>query len=165
MFIIIEGLDRTGKTTLAENLAQLTDATITHHSKPKNHPIFEYTAQGYTPNSGQHEIHDRYHIGETVWPRIFKRATHMTPELFSKIESELAGVGALIIYAQRDLDLLADELEDEPIDAFQATRAACMFEAALHRCKCEVVTYDYTKDADRLPFYIAWARALELSCR
>ena len=42
MIFVIEGLDRTGKTTLARQLADTHGLPYRHFSKPEQHPLDEY---------------------------------------------------------------------------------------------------------------------------
>jgi thymidylate kinase len=67
--IILEGLDATGKTTLANALAARLASSVIHSSKPKlEMGWIEYHVRSMAMEPA---ILDRYHIGEAVWPVIF----------------------------------------------------------------------------------------------
>jgi hypothetical protein len=167
VLIVIEGLDRTGKSTLAKNLQALAApnnvTTVNHHSKPKSHPLDEYEADldWYLPGTGFTVIEDRFHIGERVWPTVFGRKSEMDEAMFLHIELFLRSRGALTIYADRDLELLKNELQDEPIDIVGAREARQLFDSAMFDAVTDVVGYDYTRDSNDLQDFVTLARMHE----
>lgn len=134
MLIIIEGVDRTGKTTLAESLKnRLNGADLYHCSAPDKHTtaIDEYVDPlcGYQPGSGRHVIYDRHWLGETVWPGIFGRPSIMTEADQLAIEAFLLTRGALLVLALREEESLKEAVEssDQPITGDQAIAAQRRF--------------------------------------
>lgn len=106
MLIILEGPDLSGKTTLAERLVTYLGAkfsrssvTLIHRGPPRSHPLNEYVTPllDYRPDSGQHIICDRWHLGEMIYPAVMGRKTQMTPGVFQYIEWFLRSRGALIV--------------------------------------------------------------------
>lgn len=136
MLIIIEGIDRTGKSTLADAIAEKVGGEVIHSSKPTRHPLREYETRlkDYVPGTGQHLILDRWHVGELVWPEIFGRKSEYDFAMFAHTEMFLRSRGALLVYATRDdHEQHARELIEfgEPIDWDQAARALDLFDRAL----------------------------------
>lgn len=106
MFIILEGPDGVGKTTLADALKERIRAdhpddevTVYHSGPPELHPLDEYVraVRGYRPGTGQHIICDRWHWGEFVYPRITGRKTRLDVESWWYIERYLARLGAVAV--------------------------------------------------------------------
>lgn len=141
MLILIEGLDRTGKTTLASAIAEAVGAELYHFSKPEQHPLLEYESwlDDYVPDSGRHVVCDRYHWGETVWPTIYDRPTEYTPEMLLHTELYLESRGALMVYTRSSAESIISRLDDpypppekvEPaLELFrrarQSSRLACL---------------------------------------
>ena len=146
MLFIIEGLDKTGKTTLARALSQVIGgAEIRHASKPIGHPLddYEVSLDAYRPCS-DHLILDRFHVGELVWPRVFMRESEFDQPMYRHVEMFLHSRGAVVIRAERDLELLKNELDDEPINEFQAELADGLFRGAHLLAACPRIPYDYT---------------------
>lgn len=102
MLIIIEGVDGTGKTTLAQELRRRLgdrgDTVIAHFGPPRDPPLVEYvqTLQGLLEKH-DHVICDRFHLGEQIWPAVFNRPSDYTDEVHAWIELFLLSRGALLV--------------------------------------------------------------------
>jgi thymidylate kinase len=109
MLIIIEGADCTGKTTLAKTLIQtIGEEHVSCLSKGPpafNDPVVEYLwpLSGYIPNTKQHLICDRWHVGEMIYPKIFNRKSIMTMTEFKLINDVIRKLGGLIVYLEPPL--------------------------------------------------------------
>lgn len=153
--IIIEGVDRTGKTTLANNLKQYFErrdddrnTTLLHFSAPEKPALEEYLTHfaimGYDP-ARHNLIIDRHYLGEAVWPNIFGRKPLMSGAERALIELFLISRGALLVLAERDSASLREAMEGEPIDADQALRAQRMFEQEFDLALVTKRQYEHTK--------------------
>jgi thymidylate kinase len=102
MFVIIDGLDRTGKSTVAE-LYKTQGFEVVHMSAPDK----KYTKPGYTgPSylddmvemlisySGRNVVFDRSVYGELVWPYVYGRAPLLSNEDLSILREIEADNGA-----------------------------------------------------------------------
>jgi hypothetical protein len=127
VLIIVEGLDRTGKTTLAERLARDARARVRHFDKPQQHPLDEYVRPlvGAPP----HVIFDRYHLGERVWPAIFGRKSEYDDAMHHYVELALESRGAILVKPRREWNPneLEEALANEPVDAVQYREAQTRF--------------------------------------
>jgi len=125
--IIIEGLDRTGKTTLARALADRWGLRYRHFSKPEEHPLEEYgrVFEGHARDL----VIDRFHIGETVWPTIFSRTSQLDTAMLTWLEMLLDSRGVVYVHSQRELT--EEILAGEPIDLAQARDVDRLFEHTL----------------------------------
>lgn len=109
MLIIIEGADCTGKTTLAKELIKtIGEKHVSFISKgppTSDNPIVEYLwpLANYAPNSNQHLICDRWHVGEMIYPKIFNRKSIMTTTEFELINDVIHKLGGVIIYLEPPL--------------------------------------------------------------
>jgi len=139
MLIIIDGVDLTGKSTLAARLAGqiFPPAFVQHHAgKPTTGSAWwEYAASldGYIPGAGLDLIVDRSFVSERVWPIIFSRGSMMPGNDFDRIAAYLRRLGAVHIHAFRPLDdMLASLAENpgEPLDAKQLTVASMLYNKA-----------------------------------
>lgn len=122
MLIICEGIDGTGKTTLSNHLASILpgESTVIHHAKPTKHPLLEYEGDvldSYNLGSGMHQIHDRFHIGETIWPIVFNRKTEYTPEMYYHTQLFLQSRGAVLVLCAEEEEILLDRLTQRGEDA------------------------------------------------
>lgn len=119
MLVVVEGVDRTGKTTLCERLQLTYGGEILHFGAPRTDALDAYLTpiRDYRPGGGLNLYLDRHYLGETVWPAFFDRPSRMTPAARWQIERFLEDVGALCVLAVRDEDDLeaACKAEDEPI--------------------------------------------------
>jgi hypothetical protein len=105
MLVLIEGIDRTGKSTLAERLRDFTGGTVMHFSKPETHPLYEYTASlaTFAPASST-VILDRGHVGESVWPWVFDRPSLMDEAMRRWLNMFYMSRGAVLVHAIRDVN-------------------------------------------------------------
>jgi hypothetical protein len=166
LLFVIEGLDQTGKTTLAQTLATiLPQAKIVHAAKPKAHPLVDYEQEvsEYHPANG-HLILDRFHVGEMVWPKIFERKSEFDWAMYRHVEMFLRSRGGIVIHAFRALSKLADELEDEPVTIQQATIAADLFSEAHEMGSMLRLNYDY-EAASRIGLYVTHAHQAQSAAR
>lgn len=123
MLIIIDGVDKVGKTTLARKIAtelkkRGCKPKILHAGPPKEHPIIEYekSIQHYDPNNDDVLILDRWHWGEMVWPFVLGRPSEMLPETFHHIELFLMSRGAVMIHAVGGVDAIKKRIREKNDD-------------------------------------------------
>jgi len=135
LLIIIEGVDRTGKTSLAKRIADKIDAVVVHAGPPTKHPIEEYQTalDGYSPIAGTHLVLDRWHVGEYVWPRIFGRETTFNRAVQKHTAMYMRSRGAYIVWAdRRNLEGLKRDLveNNEPLQPKDLLTAQSLFTRA-----------------------------------
>lgn len=117
MFIVLEGPDGVGKTTVANKLHDLLahgDVRRLHKGVPTDHPLIEYERdiEWYVPGAGVHVICDRWHVGEAVYGPII-RGSGMTEEEWLHIELFLAARGALLVYVDASDATLTDRYDED----------------------------------------------------
>jgi hypothetical protein len=144
MLIIIEGVDCTGKSTLAKELVDLAaerdDAVRYIHSGPPTaHPIveYEYALSGYKPGVGVSVICDRWHLGADVYGPLKRNDNGLDVAVRWHIEQYLRSRGALLVHAvpesiEKMHEMMRSRGEDY-IDENEAVLAADMFDDAAER--------------------------------
>lgn len=156
MLFILEGLDATGKTTLARDItahikkAHPNDRVIYRHSKaPKpgatwaseyGRPITEW----YRPGCGHHLILDRFHLGELVWPHFFERPMLFDDESFEVVDSLIRRNGGIVVYCFRDHDLIRETMKSRGEEVYslkQLRDLELLFHGALQKSS---LAYYYT---------------------
>lgn len=141
MLLVVEGLDRTGNTTLTTQLARDHGLEYVHYSKPEQHPLDEYCRplEGPPPK----RVVDRYHWGERVWPKIFNRASDFDEAMFHYTELALESRGAVEILTDRAADEIAEQCveEGEPLQPEDVIRTAAEFNAVSSRTICPTATW------------------------
>jgi len=126
MFIILEGPDGAGKTSLADGLEELLlrddPACRVHRIKasvPTRHPLDEYLrpVEPYRPGTGIHWILDRWHWGEYVYPIVRGRTSQLDPPAWWAIEAYIRRQGAVAVlcsqYPDRYRQVYRDRGEPE----------------------------------------------------
>ena len=152
VLIIIEGVDRTGKTSLAKRIKDKVGSygTVVHAGPPTKHPLEEYETalDGWTPY-GIPLILDRWHIGEYVWPKIFGRESQFNTAVHRHVEMFMMSRGAFVVYAERDPAKIKVDLveHDEPLDPANLDEALNLFRDALTYTGSHG-SWDYERDGE-----------------
>lgn len=170
MLIVIEGVDRTGKSTLAKRIAKQIDAEIIHAGPPTRGSIEEYetTLNGYDPNADTSLILDRWHVGEHVWPSIFGRKTDMDLAVKRHVDMFMESRGAVVVHGIRDAERLKKELIEhrEPLHPEDLQKAVHLFTEARTFSSRQAWSWDYERssqeDIDNIVLH-AKSKAKELS--
>lgn len=104
MFIILEGNEGTGKTTLAEKFSNMLGVEITHRSAPKNEDERQAMYRSYLDdiNNLEHAIWDRCFYSEMVYGPIMRDQSYINVEQMREYEKLLAKKGAIVIYCHGD---------------------------------------------------------------
>ena len=138
-WIILEGLDQTGKSTVAD-LYREKDFEVVHLSAPdKKYLKTGYVGPGYVDelmelyvhHSGRDVVFDRSPYGELVWPEVYNRAPQLTEDdLEALIEIEQQNQIHRILMYDKNVDLHWRRCFEnkEPIDRKQFSKARALFE-------------------------------------
>lgn len=137
--ILLEGLDRTGKSTIAK-MFEKEGYEIIHLSAPDK----KYTQPGYTGNSylddmvdllhmaaNRDIVLDRTHYGELIWPQIYNRSPMLTEddiEILREVEESI-GVRRIMMH-DPDVEAHWKRCVDnnEPLTRPQFLRARTLYE-------------------------------------
>ena len=115
MITILEGVDGVGKTTHANWLAKQTNARVIHASAPQHdHWHKEYVMpilSHLVDHKDQDLILDRWHVGEMIWPAIFKRQSlFKSMDSFKLCHERLLLLGVNVLFVYRDADAISNTL-------------------------------------------------------
>lgn len=160
MLTIIEGIDKTGKSTLAAEINKLLGggAQIIHASKPVKHPLDEYEVDlaTYEPAVMEHLILDRWHLGETVWPAIYNRDSLYDDAMHTHVELFLISRGALLILAEGRESAITERITaDDYFLPAQVPEILLRFKTAAKRSLLHRVSYDFEReDVDSFAFQV-----------
>ncbi len=118
-FIILEGCDGAGKSTLAEAvIAELKyrypddEVEYLHKSQLERDPLDEYAldVEDYAPGSGKHIVADRWHWGELVYGPLYRDDSALTTGGFRWVELFLKARGATVWHVTASLETLRERL-------------------------------------------------------
>ena len=108
MNVILEGLDAAGKTTLAEKLRDKHGMSIIHSTaKTRNDLFYHLDLLDYRTNT----VFDRFHVGEYVYPKVYKRDVKIDDEGFAQIEKRIIDNNDMfIIFIASDMEIINKRL-------------------------------------------------------
>lgn len=109
--IIIEGCDKTGKTTLAKELSDETGMDIAKFNVPKKNPHMEYVQ--FLLHMSEPMIFDRFSVGEFVYPIVFNRTTSMTRRHHRTIELMLRTLGSVVVHTTTSSELVSKKFIED----------------------------------------------------
>ena len=126
MFIIIEGADKTGKTTLSNAIIKKFGSEYVHFGKPKKHPATEY-AEYALANNGNLCL-DRFYLGELVYGPLLRGKAGIDDVEFATLERILRKKQAILIQTTTNSTLANKRLlvstQDEAVNTDQNLLAA-----------------------------------------
>lgn len=129
MFIIIEGADKTGKTTLSNAIIKKFGSEYVHFGKPKKHPATEY-AEYALANNGNLCL-DRFYLGELVYGPLLRGKAGIDDVEFATLERILRKKQAILIQTTTNSTLANKRLlvstQDEAVNTDQNLLAAREF--------------------------------------
>lgn len=146
--IILEGLDRTGKSTVA-SYYQAQGYELVHMSAPPKGTTYDDYMQDMTDliasAATKDIIFDRSHYGELVWPEVYGRKPIITADDFEHFTELENSVGVYRIFMHdRNLEAHWKRCVDnkEPLTKAQFNRARSLFSQMAHKYNFESVTLD-----------------------
>jgi hypothetical protein len=106
--VVIEGIDKSGKSSLAAAVRGLTGWPVMKFGPPKNAggASLEYF-KALVDNPGPF-IADRFHLGESVYGPLYRGTERMHPVSAAAIEGILLGRGALLVLMEDSPDRVAE---------------------------------------------------------
>lgn len=151
MFIVLEGLDRTGKSTVADHYRKQGFEVI-HLSAPNK----KYTSPGYVGPSyldemidmlmkydGKNVVWDRSWYGESVWPAVYGRESQLTEDDIDAIkdfEERNAVHRILMIDTNPEAHWKRCVDNKEPLDRRQFENARQLFSQMAHQHNFAITT-------------------------
>ena len=161
MWIIVEGPDLAGKTSLCDDLEKAarqrpeTQQVIRRHRGPvRTTPLDEYVRPmfGYRPKRGTVTIDDRWHLGEAIYPQLLGRPTQLNAGMMQYIEMFIRSRGGIITYRNPPLETLTrryDQRSDGLIKRGQLGHLRLEYAMAIDRSMLNTVDGD-RYDADHI---------------
>lgn len=120
MIVILEGVDKAGKTTLAEKLKEELHWPIVHFGKPGPRPADEYIVF-LKELKDKDVICDRFFVGQFVYGPLFRGSVGMTPVEVVTIERLCRKIGAVLIHVNPPYPVIGNRLVDLGDDMISAT--------------------------------------------
>lgn len=145
MLIVIEGPDKTGKTTLAKAISTELGYEYKHFSAPKGSPADEYI--DFLLNLKRPTVCDRFHLGELVYGPMFRGKAGITPLELATIERVMRLKQTILIHAVTPIDTantrLVKSTEHEVVNVVQNIQAARGFAEVMPKTNAgPVLKYD-----------------------
>lgn len=114
MLVILEGENKTGKTTLAKYIKDEHGFKYIKVSQPgPDGPYKEYTNILKKIKAGSNVVIDRFHLGEEVYGPLYRGSSGLTSEQFQDIENTLNKMNAILIYCYDSEDNIAKRFKEE----------------------------------------------------
>ena len=114
MIILLEGIDKSGKSTLANLLSKEFGLPIQHLSKPKTDDVFSEYLKMISEIKGP-VIFDRTFLGEYVYATLWRGGCKITQEQFRILEKKILdracaelGLPLFLIYAYAPIEVIKE---------------------------------------------------------
>ena len=146
--IILEGCDKTGKSTLAKKLSKQLGYKVVHLGVPKPKGHFQKLEKLIQDNPDG-IIFDRFHWGDRVYTGITAKKRALTPPEFFRIKQMLGRRETVVIYCHSSQILIRRRfIEDgeELIRMKEISTILNRYNQMLVMSNLEIIKYDFTKD-------------------
>jgi len=145
MFIIVDGADKTGKSTLCSAIVEEFGSKYFHFGKPKKYPATEYAE--YALSMNENMVLDRFYLGELVYGPLFRGKAGLTPLEFATIERILRLKQAIFVQTTTNATLankrLLASVQDEMVNKEQNVKAVQAFKGLFGKSKVShIIQYD-----------------------
>jgi len=148
--IILEGENKTGKSTLAGLLHEKTGYQLYKSSQPVKPPYYEYMEMLDEIGEGN-AIIDRFHIGELVYGPLYRGESKLSKKEFEEIEHRLLKLGTILIYCYDDASRLARRFRQEK-EEFASTnkiqKTLRLYNDVLRNTKLPIIKHKMESDND-----------------
>jgi hypothetical protein len=134
LLVIVEGPDRTGKSTVCDQLCESTGWEIVHSGVPTRHPLQEYvlSLEGLDPRTDL--ILDRWHLGQWVYPQLYPKGRKtLSMEHWLWIELFLRARGAFLVVMNDMPGNIVNRVHEDTdsyLDVTQVNGCVTLFERA-----------------------------------
>lgn len=152
MIIILDGLDKCGKSTLARKLASKYKAKLIHVSAPKTTtPFNEYVSliNSLDPNSSY--VFDRLYLGECAYGEVYRKKNGLTAVQQYYLELMLLKFNPMLIYCWLDYNELTWNFHKDKEKTTKLTdvpRLDRLFRTAFNRSILPKTTFCYNLDKE-----------------
>lgn len=154
MFIIVEGMDNTGKSTLAFRLANdLKAVLVNNRDKPRSYEDAERWTVAMTKLITHTVVFDRWcGISEPIYGPVLKRDNILSPQDVKDLCYAIKNkVSTVVIYCNPPLDVVQGSITEREqmegvVDNTEELYNAYTRQIALTRQWLPVLEWDYTKD-------------------
>lgn len=148
--IILEGIDGSGKTTLATHLKELSPwpATIIHRGPIQTSVFEEYVAPLFEVDTDELLIADRWHLSELIYGPIYRGESLIDEVALGEIESMLSHLGAARLVVSPPIAEVSKRLKARGEDFLQPGHQL-LVHTAYHGLACQL-DYTRTRTSDRM---------------
>jgi hypothetical protein len=144
--VLIEGIDRTGKSTVAKYFAQKGYKLIHMSAPPKDQSPDSYIAEMVdliSSAAAQDVVLDRSHYGELIWPQVYNRVPLLNDEditALREIEDQVGTKRIMMSDPSADQHWKRCVDNKEPLNKSQFVKARHLYSAMAHRYGFEIIT-------------------------
>jgi thymidylate kinase len=145
-FVVIEGIDGAGKSTLAR--AFVAQGMAYGHFGPPDRPAYRFYSEIFDRHPHQATVVDRMHVGSFVYGTIFRGMDELTPYEHWLIEGRLMGRNSVMVYACPPAVASDRALDRGPRDAVEE-----LYEDASRRDDVRRLYEQYMSSMSALPIF------------
>ncbi len=160
MYIVLEGIDKTGKTSLAKFLSEKLNMPIVKFSQPKEHPYVEYMR--FLLTDLRPVILDRFYLGERAYGPVKRGKSELSDDEIRNIEATMQAGNPFLIYCTSPAKRIRENFKKDgetyttDDDIIPLKNA---YQQAIRKSKLKWNKFDYRNDKDYKKIYrriLAW---------
>lgn len=149
VFIILEGIDKSGKSTLARYLSKELNIPIYKFSQPKEDPYNEYYQ--FLIKTNKSHILDRFYLGELVYGPVFRGKSGLNSSHVKVIEQTCKNKRTINIYTSNTPEIIKERFEKEKetfVKSEQVETILKNYEESVNNSTMEWIRYTGNSEQD-----------------
>lgn len=153
MIVILEGIDKTGKSTLARKLVKELDGYYVKFSQPNGDPYQEY--MGFLRSAKKHVnyVLDRFCYGELVYGPMYRNESGITVDQLNFIELLMMQFNPIVVYCETSKETISRNFQDQDeefTDSEDIEHIIKLYKNVWNESILDPINFDYQKDHDHL---------------
>lgn len=112
MLIVLEGVDKVGKSTLSKKLATMFNAVWFHFSKPNQDPYVHFKPPINIANDGDNVVCDRFVLGERIYAKVKGETSQWKEGDYERTLKEMENVGTIILLCWDNAEIIHNRFKE-----------------------------------------------------
>jgi polyphosphate kinase 2 (PPK2 family) len=148
MLILLEGMDKVGKSTVATHFVYAQNFDYIHMSAPdktlSNEQYFQFNCDLIDSTAGKNVVIDRTWFGELIWPQIYNREPKLAANRIFQLQQRVAELHSFVLQVYMyDANVAAHQqrLREYKEPSYDYDKVAAIYKAVMQNHNFNFLTF------------------------